>query len=68
MTPAERANPQVISGSRKKRIARGSGRSVPEINRLLKQFAQMKRMMKTVQAAQVGRKGGCVSRSWGGRL
>jgi signal recognition particle subunit SRP54 len=58
MTPAERQNPQIISGSRKKRIARGAGRSVPEINRLLKQFAQMKKMMKTVQAARGGKKGG----------
>jgi len=56
MTPAERRSPQILSGSRKKRIARGSGQGVPEINRLLKQFAQMKRMMKTVQAAK-GRKG-----------
>jgi signal recognition particle subunit SRP54 len=52
MTPAERANPQVLNGSRKRRIARGSGQSVPEINRLLKQFAQMKRMMRTLQAAK----------------
>jgi signal recognition particle subunit SRP54 len=52
MTPVERANPQVLNGSRKRRIARGSGQSVPEINRLLKQFAQMKRMMRTIQAAK----------------
>jgi signal recognition particle subunit SRP54 len=56
MTPGERENPQVLNGSRKKRIARGAGQSVQEINRVLKQFAQMKRMMKTVQAAK-GRKG-----------
>jgi signal recognition particle subunit SRP54 len=52
MTPLERASPQVLNGSRKRRIARGSGQSVPEINRLLKQFAQMKRMMRTLQAAK----------------
>jgi len=57
MTPRERQNPQVLNGSRKRRIARGAGQSVQEINRLLKQFAQMKRMMRTVQAAK-GRKGG----------
>ncbi len=57
MTPYERDNPQVMNASRKKRVARGSGRSVPEINRLLKQFAQMKRMMKTVQAAKAGKPG-----------
>jgi len=58
MTPKERRHPQVLNGSRKKRIARGSGRSVPEINRLLKQYAQMKRMMKAVGAmkAKKGRK------------
>ncbi len=56
MTARERATPQVLNGSRKRRIARGSGQSVQEINRLLKQFAQMKRMMKTLKATQ-GRKG-----------
>lgn len=56
MTPKERRNPRLLNGSRKKRIARGSGRSVPEINRLLKQFAQMQRMMKQAQA--MAKKGG----------
>jgi len=55
MTPGERANPQILSGSRKRRISRGSGQTVQEINRLLKQFAQMKRMMKTLQAAKGGK-------------
>ena len=50
MTPGERRRPQILSGSRKKRVARGSGQSVQEINRLLKQFAQIKRMMKSMQA------------------
>jgi len=56
MTPRERAAPQILNGSRKKRIARGSGQSVQEINRLLKQFAQIRRMMKTLQATK-GRRG-----------
>ena len=56
MTSKERARPQILNGSRKKRIARGSGRSVPEINRLLKQFAQLRRMMKSLQGGK-GRKG-----------
>jgi signal recognition particle subunit SRP54 len=56
MTPKERNRPQILNGSRKKRIARGSGRGVPEINRLLKQFSQLKRMMKSMQSAK-GRKG-----------
>ena len=59
MTPRERRHPQILNASRKRRIARGSGRTTPEINRLLKQFAQMKRMMKSVQSmAKKGRTGG----------
>jgi signal recognition particle subunit SRP54 len=48
MTPGERHNHALINGSRRKRIAHGSGRSVEEINRLLKQFVQMKKMLKVV--------------------
>jgi signal recognition particle subunit SRP54 len=48
MTPKERQNHQLISGSRRKRIAKGSGTSVEEINRLLKQFVQMKKMLKAM--------------------
>ena len=47
MTPEERRYPQVLNGSRKKRIAAGSGTSVAEINRLLKQYQQMRKLMKT---------------------
>ncbi|MCC6133337.1 MAG: signal recognition particle protein [Acidobacteria bacterium] len=46
MTPAEREDPRIIDGSRKKRIALGSGTTVPEINQLLRQFGTMKKMMK----------------------
>jgi signal recognition particle subunit SRP54 len=46
MTPGERKNPEVINGSRRQRIARGSGTSVQDVNRLLKQFAQLRKMMK----------------------
>jgi signal recognition particle subunit SRP54 len=45
MTPAERANPELIDGSRRKRIARGSGTTVQAVNQLVKQFGQMKKMM-----------------------
>ena len=45
MTPAERKNDQLINGSRRKRIASGSGTSVEDVNRLLKQFVEMKRML-----------------------
>ncbi len=49
MTPEERSTPSVINGSRKKRIAKGSGTSVQEVNQLLKQFNQMSKMMKMMQ-------------------
>lgn len=49
MTPAERANPSLLNGSRKERIARGSGTSIVEVNRFLKQFDQTSKMMKKVQ-------------------
>jgi signal recognition particle subunit SRP54 len=45
MTPAERAHPETIDGSRRKRIARGSGTTVTAVNQLVKQFGQMKKMM-----------------------
>ena len=46
MTPAERLHPEIINGSRRKRIAQGSGTQVEDLNRLLRQFDQMKKMMK----------------------
>jgi signal recognition particle subunit SRP54 len=46
MTPGERHNPEIINGSRRQRIARGSGTSVQDVNRLLKQFAQLRKVMK----------------------
>ena len=46
MTPKERRNPDILKATRKQRIAKGSGRSVEEVNRLLKQFDEMKQMMK----------------------
>jgi signal recognition particle subunit SRP54 len=46
MTPGERRNPEVINGSRRQRIARGSGTSVQDVNRLLKQYAQLRKVMK----------------------
>ena len=48
MTPAERENPQIINGSRKERIAKGSGVTLAEVNRLLKQFEDTRKMMKAV--------------------
>jgi signal recognition particle subunit SRP54 len=49
MTPLERTNPSVINASRKKRIGKGSGTSVQQVNQLLKQFDQMSKMMKMMQ-------------------
>jgi signal recognition particle subunit SRP54 len=46
MTPGERRHPEIINGSRRLRVARGSGTSVQDVNRLLKQYAQLKKMMK----------------------
>lgn len=58
MTPTERETPQILSGSRRKRIAAGSGTSIQEVNRLIKQFDEMRKMMKMVSsggAKQLGR-------------
>ena len=52
MTPHERHNPEVINGSRRQRIATGSGTTVLEVNRLLKQFDDMRRMMGRMPAAR----------------
>ena len=54
MTPDERRYPQVLNGSRKKRIAGGSGTTVTEINRLLKQYQQMKKLMRTARKGMRG--------------
>ncbi|WP_101843860.1 signal recognition particle protein [Halobacillus sp. Marseille-P3879] len=56
MTKAERQDPSLMNASRKKRIAKGSGRSVSEVNRLLKQFEDMKKMMKQMSNTK-GKKG-----------
>ncbi|AMW98396.1 signal recognition particle protein [Rummeliibacillus stabekisii] len=57
MTPAEKTNPEIINASRRKRIAKGSGSSVQEVNRLIKQFDDMKKMMKQMTGmAQKGKK------------
>ncbi|MGH2906736.1 MAG: signal recognition particle protein [Solirubrobacterales bacterium] len=53
MTPYERQNPRIINGKRRKRIAEGSGTSVQQVNRLIKQFAEMKKMMKRMQGGKM---------------
>ena len=58
MTPAERSNPSLINPSRKRRIAAGSGRSVEDVNRLIKQLDQMQKMMKKMKSrGKNGKKG-----------
>jgi signal recognition particle subunit SRP54 len=52
MTPGERHNPEVINGSRRARIARGSGTNVQDVNRLLKQYAQLRKMMKQFKSME----------------
>jgi len=65
MTPAERRNPDILNGSRKRRITQGSGTQVQDLNRLLKQHKQMSKMMK-----KVGKKGGMnkMMRGMGGMM
>jgi signal recognition particle subunit SRP54 len=56
MTPKERANHMIINGSRRRRIAKGSGTTVQEVNQLLKQYAQMRKMMKSFSGGFLGKK------------
>ena len=57
MTPEERRSPEIINGSRRVRIAKGSGTTVPDVNRLVKQFSEMQRMMKQM-GGLAGKKSG----------
>ena len=56
MTKEERANPSILNGPRKKRIAAGCGRSIADVNRLIKQFEEMRKMMKQMNNMQKGKK------------
>lgn len=58
MTPKERANHMLINGSRRRRIARGSGTSVQEVNQLLKQYGQARKMMRSLTSGMMGGMGG----------
>ena len=57
MTPKEREHPDILDGSRRKRLAKGSGTSVQEVNNLIKQFGEMKKMMKMMNKASGGKRG-----------
>lgn len=56
MTPRERAHHQIINGSRRKRIARGSGTSVQKVNQLLKRYVQARKMMKQMTSGKIGKR------------
>ncbi len=56
MTPEEREHPEIINGSRRKRIAAGSGTTVPEVNKLLKQFTSMRSVMKTAMTGNLAQR------------
>jgi len=56
MTPEERTNPEILNGARRSRIAKGSGTNVQEVNSLLRQFEQMKKMMKAMTKAPIKKK------------
>lgn len=58
MTKEEKEKPEIINASRRKRIAKGSGTSVQEVNRLLKQFEEMKKMMKQMTSMTKGKRKG----------
>jgi len=64
MTPEERVNPALLNGSRRKRIAEGSGTTVPEVNRLVKQFSETRKMMKTMTSG----KGKAMDRAMGQKI
>jgi len=57
MTPAERKDPSLLNGSRRARVAKGSGRTISEVNRLLEQFREMQKMMKKMSQGGGGRMG-----------
>ena len=71
MTPQERAVPGLIKGSRKRRIATGSGTQVQDVNQLLKQFTQMQKMMKKMKGGGMAKMmrahAGSACRAWGCR-
>lgn len=67
MTREERANPKLINGSRRNRIAKGSGTSIQEVNQLMKQFTDMSKMMKMMQGGGAKRMAGMMKGMKGGR-
>ena len=68
MSKEERANPSILNVSRKNRIAKGSGMNISEVNRIVKQFEQMKKMMKSMPQMMNGKKRGGLGNLFGGKL
>lgn len=62
MTPAERRDPGILNGSRKRRVAAGSGRTIQEVNRLLRQFEEMRKMMKGLAGGGMKKKKGLLGK------
>ena len=65
MTPKERTNPEILNQSRRQRIAKGSGTDLQEVNRLIKQFDQTRKMMKMVTSSQMARMAGMMGKMKG---
>ena len=65
MTPKERTNPEILNQSRRQRIAKGSGTNLQEVNRLIKQFDQTRKMMKMVTGSQMARMAGMMGKMKG---
>ena len=65
MTPKERTNPEILNQSRRMRIAKGSGTSIQDVNRLIKQFDQTRKMMKMVTGGSMSKMAGMMGRMKG---
>ena len=65
MTPKERTNPEILNQSRRMRIAKGSGTNIQEVNRLIKQFDQTRKMMKMVTGTNMAKMAGMMSKMKG---
>ena len=62
MTPKERTNPEILNQSRRMRIAKGSGTNIQDVNRLIKQFDQTRKMMKLVTGTNMAKMAGMMGR------
>ena len=65
MTPKERTNPEILNNSRRQRIAKGSGTNIQEVNRLIKQFDQTRKMMKMMTGTNMAKMAGMASKMKG---